>query len=624
MNLQFYCPECKNELSTVKDKLCCNKCSQEYVQTSNCVIFNDDFFPVKTTFKDLIKEIDKTCYESAVKNFLITNPSFKPLLVYSKFDKSADIIFHGLGRNTSRCLEIKSELGNRLSILSNIFQQIYSIEFEDEYIELQKRRFNKKICSNVSITKCNLLKLPFPDNYFDMVLCNGVLDNINNYVKTYTSEVTQKNFILELKRVINDDGCIIFGVENKHGFKTKNISSYSELDFSKIKNKSTFKMKTNSNKKNQNSVLKYGFSKYRSLLENNGLNVKPYWILTSYNRPHYSGSLYDDIAIKWLFKHLDVLFGKKVLTKKIELTLSLLNKLNFPFASSIMKFFSPYFVFYCSKTSGSKSIEDWIKASTKFTNILRISHRFKNIFILINSKGESKKVVYVNRHGDNFPDKIDEQILPDKIDKNTLLHLKEPSKRIWMANWLNGHPINTKNENEILAAINWLIELQNNTIQERMTKNDIIIETSIMRKKLDTFSHKHIIQYNAWLDQYDNYFEKNLFYKTTVHGSFGGGNVLFDPKTKKINVIDWEDLSKKGNSCNDFVRFLFYIISSTSKNPLNKFKECLEDEGDLPGITPQIENKINMHFGFKLNLRLLLRYYLIKMLIVNVEDEIID
>ena len=605
MKSQFCCPECKNELSTFENKLHCNKCLQEYVCDGNYAIF-DHYFPVntesKTEIKDLITEIDRSNYEFAVEEFLILNPNFKSLLVYSKFDKSADIIFHGLGRNTSRCLEIKSELGNRSEILSNIFRQVYSIEFNDEYVELQKRRFNRKNCNNVSITKCDLLKLPFPDNFFDMVLCNGVLDNIATFIQTCSSSEAQKKLVLELKRVINDNGCIIFGVKNKHGFK----------------------ITENSNKKDNEILSKHGFSKYRSILEDSDLSVKPYWVLTSYNRPHYSGSLYDEIATKWLFRNLDILFGTKILTKKIELILSLLKKVNYPFTKIMMKFFSPYFVFYCSKTSHSGSIENWIKKNTKYTSLLRISHRFKNLFILINTKGEAEKVVYIKRHGDDFPNKIDEQKLPDKIDKQKLSDMKEPSKRIWLAKWLNGRPVNSQNENEVLAAIDWLIDLQNNTKQERMNKNDIIAETSVIRKKLESLLLEDINQYNGWLDEYEKYMEKNPFYKTLVHGSFGGGNVLFDPKTRKINVIDWEDLREKGNPCYDFVRFLFYVMTSTSTNPLQRFKECLKDQGDMSKITQQVESKINMHFGFQLDLVLLLRYFLMKIMTTDEEEKITE
>ena len=595
MKSQFYCPECKNELFTFENKLHCNKCSQGYVCNDNYVVF-DHCFSVntesKTEIKDLITKIDRNGYQCAVDEFVILNPDLKPLLVYSKLDKSADLIFHGIGRNTSRCLEIKSELGNRSEILSNIFRHVYSIEFNDEYAELQKRRFNRNNCNNVSITKCDLLKLPFPDNFFDMILCNGVLDNITTFIQKYSSSEAQEKLVLELKRVINDDGCIIFGVQNKYGFK----------------------IKENSNKKDNKILSKHRFSKYRSILEDSGLSVKPYWVLTSYNRPHYSGSLYDEVATKWLFKNLDVLFGTKILTKKIELILSLLKKINYPFTKIMMKFFSPYFVFYCSKTSHSGSIENWIKENTKCSSLLRVSRSVKNLFIMINAKGEAEKVIYINRHGDDFPNEMDEQKLPEKIGKKKYPDIKEPSKRIWMAKWMHGRPVNPQNENEVLAAIDWLIVLQNNTKQERMNKNDIIAETSVMRKRLESLSLEDINQYHGWLDEYEKYMEKNPFYKTMVHGSFGRGNVLFDPKTMKINVIDWGDLRQAGDPCYDFVRFLFYVMTSTSTNPLQKFKECLTDQSDMNKITQQIENKINTHFGFHLDLMLLLRYFLMKIM----------
>ena len=104
----------------------------------------------------------------------------------TQYDKSVDIIFHGVGNNYLRCLDIKSELGNKAEILSNIFKQVYTIEFDDDYIELQKKRFEERKCQNISITKCDLLKLPFPDDFFDMILCNGVLENITKFIKSFS------------------------------------------------------------------------------------------------------------------------------------------------------------------------------------------------------------------------------------------------------------------------------------------------------------------------------------------------------------------------------------------------------------------------------------------------------
>ena len=73
MKSQFYCPECKNELSTFENKLHCNKCLQEYVCDGNYAIF-DHYFPVntesKTEIKDLITEIDRSNYEFAVEEII--------------------------------------------------------------------------------------------------------------------------------------------------------------------------------------------------------------------------------------------------------------------------------------------------------------------------------------------------------------------------------------------------------------------------------------------------------------------------------------------------------------------------------------------------------------------------
>ena len=55
MNLQFYCPECKNKLSVINEKLYCDNCSKEYIQSNNCATFIEDSFSVKTAINELIK-----------------------------------------------------------------------------------------------------------------------------------------------------------------------------------------------------------------------------------------------------------------------------------------------------------------------------------------------------------------------------------------------------------------------------------------------------------------------------------------------------------------------------------------------------------------------------------------
>lgn len=596
MNFQFNCPKCRDKLLVLENRLHCNKCSHDYVCHDNYNIFVDHDFPgkieSKTIVKELITEIDNNGYESAVEKFVTLNPDFKSSLSNTEYDKNADIIFHGLGRNTCRCLDIKSGLGNRAEILSYIFNEVYAIEFDDDYIELQKKRFHGRKRNNISITKCDLLQLPFPDNFFDLILCNGVLDDITKFIKTYGQSEAQKQLILELKRVSNENGCIIFGVGNKYGVE----------------------IKTGLIKKDNKGLSRQGFSKYRSILENAGLVVKPYWVFPSYNMPYYSGSLNDEVALKGFFRNLSffiaALRGGKNQGAGGELVLSLLKKLNYPFIKNLVQLFAPSFIFCCRKTTSSTSLEDWIKKDTKYQSLLRVSKHEKNLFILLNTKGEAEKAVYVKRYGYDFPNKI--QFFERKFP-----NVKEPSQRIWMVDWIKGQPVNPQNKNEVLTTIDWLIEFQKKTKQEILSKEDAVVETTLIKRDLEYVPHGDLKQYYKWLDEYEEYIEKNLVHKTPVHGDFWFPNALFDSDTGKINMIDWETFCEKGNPYYDFLWFLANLMGMTSSNPLQKFKEHLDDRGDMSKMIQQIKNKINAHFGFKLNYTLLLRINLMKWMITS-------
>lgn len=596
MNFQYNCPECKKELFLVKNKLHCDNCSSDYSQENNYMIFkNHNFSHISNSdesIKKLLEGVKNDGFETAVKKFLISNHEFESQFINTEYDKSIDIIFHGIGNNYSRCLDIKSELGNKTEILSKMFKQVYAIEFDDDYIGLQKKRFKEKECDNISISKCDLLKLPFPDNFFDLILCNGVLDNITKFINTNNQSETQKQLILELKRVINDKGCIIFGVSNNNGLKIKWKGS----------------------KNNSNGLSRQRFSKYLSILESTNLIVKSFWALPSYNTPYYSGEICDNIVLKGFFRNLSTfistLRGGKRQSKIKEIALSFFKKINYPFIKILVQIFSPSFVFCCSKKENSNSLENWIRKETGYENLLRMSRHEKNLFMLLNTKGEIEKVVYIRRYGYEMPDKI-------RFFERKFPNVKEPSERIWITNWLKGRPANPNNENEIISTIDWLIQFQKNTKLEIMNRDDVNSEIMFIKKGLEYFGHKDLDKYFKWLEQYKKFIEENQINMTPVHGDFWFPNVLYDSESKKINMIDWETYSEKGNPYEDFIWFLCNLMGMSSKDPLVKFREYLDGNGEMNQIVKYIKNKIDLHFGFKLDFILLLRVNLMKWMIIQ-------
>ena len=62
------------------------------------------------------------------------------------------------------------------------YADVYAIDITAEAVELTKKHIEyKQISANVSVG--NAEKIDYPDNYFDLVVCSGVLHHTPNYEK---------------------------------------------------------------------------------------------------------------------------------------------------------------------------------------------------------------------------------------------------------------------------------------------------------------------------------------------------------------------------------------------------------------------------------------------------------
>jgi len=143
MELSYYCPECKNQLKIIEKNLICHNCKLNFLCENGIHKFPTSLNVTNKnnqSLKDLLQQINSIGYDNAIENFLNLKPEYRSVLTYTKYDQSADIIFHNIGNNNLRCLELKSGLGNKSEILSNIFKYVYSIEFDKEFLEFQRKR----------------------------------------------------------------------------------------------------------------------------------------------------------------------------------------------------------------------------------------------------------------------------------------------------------------------------------------------------------------------------------------------------------------------------------------------------------------------------------------------------
>ena len=199
----FICPSCRSSLFEKDTALICKQCNLLYSRSNGFTNFipKEDFYAgevPQSEMKDLLNNIDTIGFDPALEEFFHKFPHLRSYVIDKK---RADWVYHVIGNDYKNCLDIGSGLGNISERLSYLYDKVYSLEAVIERIEFQKRRYNNSRRSNINICRSNALKLPFEDNFFDLIVCNGVLEWIGMMNTNQEPRKAQQLFLQEMKRV---------------------------------------------------------------------------------------------------------------------------------------------------------------------------------------------------------------------------------------------------------------------------------------------------------------------------------------------------------------------------------------------------------------------------------------
>ena len=614
MTAGFCCPKCKHALVKQTNGYSCQDCKCLYSISKGYVDFlgNLEFYAGEVSqseMQTLIKEIDALGYEEALHRFLKQNPS---LADYITDFRRTDWLCHCLGKNNLRCLDIGSGLGNISHLLSYNFQEVYSLEAVKERIEFQKRKYKNSNRQNITVVRGNALELPFEDNFFDLVICNGLLEWVGVMNTILKPRDTQLSFLREVKRVLSKNGCLYIGIENRFGFQFfLGARDHSGLRYTSLLPRGLASLFVKcfgkkggiygdqSLKKKENlgyNTYTYSARGYRSLLQEAGFKFKPYWVYPSYNKPHFSGKLDDKIGMKAFLKNFNYSFIKG------KIPLSIIEKLGKTISSLFVSLFTPSFLFYCYKNNPQESVEEIIYRDTNLKNYTTFSTGEDILYLLYDKKGIPVKSLRFKRFGGEFPKKLSFHDKTQPFLPNT--------ERMWLEDWFSAKTVNPMKLEDMTASIDWLINFQNNNNLTPLTNEDIISEVDKIRNSLENLSHFNKKQCHKWIDNYQSYIETLRINKTAQHGDFWHGNILVDASTHKVIVIDWNYFRKEGIPLFDFV-FLLIQGMKSSHFILEEFESNLNGTGRFTPIIIELKNKINKHFGFELQLDILIPYVML-------------
>jgi SAM-dependent methyltransferase len=457
MDTRFSCPRCKTSLNPGISSYDCSNCHKSYPIRDQYVDFLGevvDFYAGELSqndMRELIKEIYSLGYNEGLRRLYLKRPYLKS---YIEEKRRGDWICHCFGsrnnNNNRRCLDIGSGLGNLSEMLSHYYEEVYSLEAVRERIEFQKWRFKNSNVNNVTIVRGNAIELPFPDNYFDLVVCNGVLEWVGIMNTDRPPREVQLSFLQEVKRILSDKGCLYIGIENRLGLGYMlGEPDHSGLRYTSLVPRSVANLlvkrygrsggmyRDTSNKENKKEwrgyrTYTYSIKGYNSLLREAGFKFKSYWTFPSYNDPHFSARLDDRVALKGFVQYFGPrfvqYFGSR--TRRSKRLFSIMEKFDSRLLLLIAKAMVPCFLFYCYKNEIQESIDDIITDAAQLTSYFTHgdAHNIR-YFLYDRDGGTPSKVAQVRRYSNEIP-----QAIPSYNKEEP--SAKQPQERIWFEDWV--------------------------------------------------------------------------------------------------------------------------------------------------------------------------------------------
>lgn len=243
MDKEFFknlrCPECRSVLEENSGALICLTCGGRYKITNGTPDFRKKDGYWCNVSREKMQELNKLAREG--KDWL--SAAEKVLPRYSNNFKSfsrADFQFLWPTGKNSKILDIGSMWGGVSVPASQYNGQIYAVDKTAETLEFLDIRAKQMGIENIKTVACSAANLPFPDNFFDMVILCGVLEWVGvdeniilekqwgkigrglkifqtkKYKKTPTE--MQIEVLKEAKRVLKPGGSLFLATENRMGY----------------------------------------------------------------------------------------------------------------------------------------------------------------------------------------------------------------------------------------------------------------------------------------------------------------------------------------------------------------------------------------------------------------------
>lgn len=235
VNKNLVCPYCHNPLLMHKEQLLCDSCKKTYQIIDGIPNFcqKDEYWC--NVHRETMQKLNTKAQESG--DWHTTAKELIPEYFdhVEAFDR-ADAQFLWPTTSNSRILDAGSMWGGLTIPIAQYCDEIFAVDKTIETLSLLKIRAEQMGFKNIHVVASPLQHLPFPDDYFDLVILNGVLEWVafdqevvleKHWGKKRNDSITysknprqvQIDVLRELRRVLKPSGYLYLAIENSIGYQ---------------------------------------------------------------------------------------------------------------------------------------------------------------------------------------------------------------------------------------------------------------------------------------------------------------------------------------------------------------------------------------------------------------------
>jgi len=218
--INLVCPQCKRNLKLEAQNLLCSHCLNSYEVKEGIPYFEENFPYFGEISRQDMEQINKMAssqgWEKALEQIL--KPKSPTIYEYVVDISRANLYTFFPNLSQSRILDLGCGWGSLTFLLAPLCEEIVGVDAIPERIDFCRIRQEQENIENVQLIVANVLQLPFPEESFEIIIANGLLEWIGINGEENPKRL-QNLFLKKIFNLLKPEGKLYIGIENRYGFK---------------------------------------------------------------------------------------------------------------------------------------------------------------------------------------------------------------------------------------------------------------------------------------------------------------------------------------------------------------------------------------------------------------------